>query len=259
MDRSWVESYLQRIGASGHERGGIEALRDLQLAHLRAVPFENLSIHLGEPIVLNPETLVDKIVERNRGGFCYELNGAFATLLEALGFQVAILAARVYGPSGLGPPFDHMALRVELEHPWLVDVGFGAFAHYPVRIDTNVGQPDPAGVVRVERAADGDLDVLLDGQLQYRLDIRPYNLADFVPTCWWQATSPHSDFTRSVTCSVLTDSGRVTLSGAKLIVTKDGSRQEQLLGSDTEILDAYRSHFGISLERVPVLTGRSLR
>src|SRR5579863_4375985 len=113
---TWVESGLSVAGA------GIDGLRVLQLAHLRAVPFENLSIHMGEPILLSLETLFQKIVARRRGGFCHELNGAFAGLLDALGYPVQILSARVFGSAGLGPPFDHMALRVDLEHPWLVDV-----------------------------------------------------------------------------------------------------------------------------------------
>src|ERR1035438_9191196 len=87
----------------------IQALRDLQLAHLLTVPFENLSIHLGEPIVLEQADLVAKVVRMHRGGFCYELNGAFAGLLTALGFRVSMLSARVFGTGGQpGPPFDHM-------------------------------------------------------------------------------------------------------------------------------------------------------
>jgi arylamine N-acetyltransferase len=77
-----------------------------------AVPFENLSIHLAEPISLAEGDLTDKIVRRRRGGFCYELNGAFALLLEALGMRVSRVAARVYGAAGLSPPFDHLALVV---------------------------------------------------------------------------------------------------------------------------------------------------
>ncbi|HKO85179.1 MAG TPA: arylamine N-acetyltransferase, partial [Actinomycetota bacterium] len=82
-----MEAYLARIGGARPWRTDAATLRELQLRHLLTVPFENLSIHLGEPIVLDPEALVDKLVQRRRGGFCYELNGAFATLLAALGFR----------------------------------------------------------------------------------------------------------------------------------------------------------------------------
>lgn len=77
-----VEAYLDRIGAEPSSALDENRLRQLHLRHLLSVPFENLSIHLGEPILLNQEALFDKIVRRRRGGFCYELNGGFAMLLS---------------------------------------------------------------------------------------------------------------------------------------------------------------------------------
>jgi len=97
----------------------------LHLAHLLSAPFENLSIHWHEPIVLTDEALFQKIVLRQRGGFCYELNGLFASLLRTLGFQVEMLSAGVMNKRGeFGPEFDHMTLMVTLAERWLVDVGF---------------------------------------------------------------------------------------------------------------------------------------
>src|ERR1043165_756885 len=110
-----LAAYLARIGVPGPAGADPDALRRLHRAHLAAVPFENLSIHLGEPISLAEDDLLDKIVARRRGGFCYELNGAFALLLESRGAQVTRAAARVYDGEGrLGPPFDHLALVVRL-------------------------------------------------------------------------------------------------------------------------------------------------
>jgi N-hydroxyarylamine O-acetyltransferase len=110
MDHETVLAYLTRIGVTAPADADAASLRLLHRAHQLTVPFENLSIHLAEPIGLDERELVDKIVRRGRGGFCYELNGAFALLLEALGAQVSRVAARVYGEAGLGPPFDHLAL-----------------------------------------------------------------------------------------------------------------------------------------------------
>src|SRR4029079_80756 len=90
-----VEAYLNRINYSGSRKPSAETLRDLQVAHLRNVPFENLSIHAAEPIELDDDALFRKIVENRRGGFCYEANGLFAALLRALGFKVTMLAAGV--------------------------------------------------------------------------------------------------------------------------------------------------------------------
>lgn len=251
-----MDGYLRRIGVAGPVRTDAESLRELQVRHLMSVPFENLSIHLGEPIVLEEAPLVDKLVCRRRGGFCYELNGAFAALLSALGFRVTRLAARVFTPAGgLGPPFDHLALRVDLDEPWLVDVGFGRFSSEPLRLDVRGEQRDPAGAFRVEPAPDGDLDVRLDGEPQYRMEQRPRALGDFEATCWWHRTSPGSHFTRSVVCSLLTERGRVTLSDRTLVRTDRGERDERALGGDAEVLAAYRTVFGIELDRVPSVRG----
>ncbi|MFC9326120.1 arylamine N-acetyltransferase [Kitasatospora sp. NPDC057015] len=250
MDKSRAEAYLARIGADRPEQADLAGLRALQWAHLKAVPFENLSIHLGEPVVLTEEALLAKVVDRRRGGFCYELNGSFAALLTALGYRVSLLGARVFGEQRLGPPMDHLALRVDLDEPWLVDVGFGRFSREPLRLDARGDQADPNGVFSLREHGE-DLDVLLDGSPQYRLEQRPYALADFGPTCWWQTTSPESYFTKSLTCSMSTDDGRVTLSGSRLIRTVGDERQETLLAEE-ETLAAYRTWFGMPLERLPV-------
>jgi N-hydroxyarylamine O-acetyltransferase len=252
VNDSWADAYLTRIGAKRPARPDAEALRELHLRHLLTVPFENLSIHLGEDIVLDSAALVAKIVERRRGGFCYELNGAFAALLSALGFEVEILAARVFGGDGLGVPYDHLALRVG---PWLADVGFGGHTHYPIRLDERGDQADPDGVFRVAETPEGDLDVFKDGTPEYRLETRPRELRDFTTGCWWHRTSPESHFTRSLVCSLLTESGRTTLSGRTLIRTVAGERAEHKLGDDAEVLDAYRTWFGVELDRVPEIGG----
>ncbi|MFJ6939908.1 arylamine N-acetyltransferase [Streptomyces sp. NPDC101132] len=251
LDERQVDAYLQRIGLARPERADAAALAALQRAHLTAVPFENLSIHLDEPVVLEIQALFEKIVTGRRGGFCYELNGLFAALLEALGFRVSLLAGRVFEGERPGPPFDHMALRVDLDEPWLADVGFGRFSMLPLRLDRRGPQDDPAGAFAVAPYGD-QLDVVQDGSPQYRLDPRPYALADFVPTCWWQATSPGSHFRRAPMCSRLTpDGGRATLVGSRLIrTTPDGGRDERTL-TDAELLAAYTAEFGVELKQLP--------
>ena len=246
-----VAGYLARIGLPGATEPSPAGLRVLQERHLATVPFENLSVHLGERIRLDDEALVDKVVRRHRGGFCYELNGAFAALLTALGYRVSLLSAQVYRPDGdLGPPFDHMALRVDLAEPWLVDVGFGRFSQWPVRLAERGPQADPQGVFRVTEVDAGVLDVWCDDRPEYRVESRPRRLRDFAPTCWYHQTSPESHFTRSLTCSLPTTAGRVTLSGTRLIRTEDGRRSEQDL-TESETLATYRDVFGIVLDRVP--------
>jgi N-hydroxyarylamine O-acetyltransferase len=256
LDEQTLRGYLQRIGAERPRVLDDSALAGLHQAHLMTVPFENLSIHLGENISLAEVDLISKIVTRQRGGFCYELNGAFALLLQALGADVMRVAARVYGDGRLGPPFDHLALVVRLpggDDRWLADVGFGDHSTYPLRYDSRLEQDDPGGLFALTDASDGDVDVLRDGQPQYRIEPRVRELADFIPTCWWQQTSPESHFTQNTICSRLTSDGRITLSGRTLIKTSGGARTEQQLETDDAVLAAYHDHFGVTLEQIPTV------
>jgi N-hydroxyarylamine O-acetyltransferase len=254
MDPEIIAAYLRRIAVPPPEVLDAPALAGLHRGHQLTVPFENLSIHLSEPIGLTDDDLITKIITRRRGGFCYELNGAFALLLRALGGQVTMVSARVYGPRGLGPPFDHLALVVRAADgsgPWLADVGFGGHSVYPLLLDSRVPQRDPGGVFLLTDAEDGDVDVRKDGKPQYRIERRERVLADFAPTCWWQQTWPQSHFLQSSVCSRLTEDGRISISGATLIRTAAGIRTEDPLPTDDAVLAAYRHHFGISLDRVP--------
>ena len=147
-------AYLKRINYRGPLAPTAETLRRLQVAHLLSVPFENLSIHTGEPIVLDDDALFEKIVVRRRGGFCYELNGLFAALLRALGFHVEMLSAGVVSQAGeFGPEFDHMTLLVSLAERWLADVGFGdSFSSRYCSTSARAG----AGQARLPHRRDGD-------------------------------------------------------------------------------------------------------
>ncbi|MFF7866361.1 arylamine N-acetyltransferase [Streptomyces qaidamensis] len=273
MNTAQVDAYLHRLGVEHPAWPTVDALRELHLRHLQTVPFENLSIHLGEEIVLEEKRLLDKVVGARRGGFCYELNGSFGALLAALGYDVALLAARVYGDEGrLGIPYDHLALRVRTVDggDWLADVGFGAHSHLPLVFGDRGEQEDPGGTFRIVEAEPdaagvrgghgtveaADLDVFRGGTPQYRLEVRPRVLGDFVAGAWWHSTSPVSHFTRSLVCSRLTqDGGRITLSGRRLTVTAaDGTREVRELETDEEVLGVYRERFGIGLDEVPALS-----
>jgi N-hydroxyarylamine O-acetyltransferase len=211
-----VAEYLDRIECDG-------GLEDLHRAHLLRVPFENLSIHRGEPITLAPEPLFEKIVRRRRGGFCYELNGLFAELLLALGFEVDRLAARVYGPGGaLGIPFDHLCLRVKAEEGvFLCDVGFGDCFVRPLRMEERGEQHDGRTLFRIEDSGE-ERELWMRDRAgawvrQYRFALAPFRLSDFEGACHHHQTSPDSPFTQKRVSSLLTELGRVTLRDDRLI------------------------------------------
>ena len=245
-----IKAYLQRINYEGPLVPGAEILRRLQVAHLRAVPFENLSIHSSEPIVLNDDALFQKIVSRRRGGFCYELNGSFAALLRALGFDVAMLSAQVANAAGdFGPDFDHMTLMVTLADRWLVDVGFGDSFLEPLLLDEESEQLQGHRGYRIVR--EGEFRMLTqrsnggEWKPQYRFTLKPYQYPDYAEMCRYHQTSEQSHFTRSRICSRATPDGRISLSDLRFIETAGGRRQERLLTNEEEYATILRDHFGI--------------
>src|SRR5205823_4704473 len=190
-ERGWmidVAAYVRRIAYAGPLAPTTETLRGLHLAHVLAVPFENLDIGLGRPIALDEAALFDTIVVRRRGGFCDELNGLFAALLRALSFDVALLSARVARPDGgFGPPFDHLTLLVTFPAPEgrrLADVGFGDSFREPLLFQEAIEQPQEGPVYRLTRDAEdwtllrraqGDRDG--PWEAQYRFTTRPHRWA----------------------------------------------------------------------------------
>jgi N-hydroxyarylamine O-acetyltransferase len=249
-----IQAYLDRINYRGPIDPTAQTLRDLQVAHLLTVPFENLSIHSSEPIVLDDASLFDKIVTRRRGGFCYELNGLFAALLRALGFQVDMVSARVANSEGVfGPDFDHMSLLVSLDDRWIADVGFGDSFLEPLLLDHRQEQTQGERAYKI--VADEPYQIMMqresmgEWKAQYRFTLQPYNYADYAEMCRYHQTSPDSHFTKARICTRATPEGRVTLSGMRLITTIHGKeRTERLLKSDAECASILKEYFGVVMK-----------
>ena len=246
-----IPAYLDRINYRGPVDADAETLRQLHVAHLRSVPFENLSIHAHEPVSLDDESLFEKIVTRRRGGFCYELNGLFAALLRALGFQVAMLSAEVANDDGsFSAPFDHMTLMVTLDERWLVDVGFGDSFIEPLRLDERGAQIQGDRAYRLERGDDylvmqqkrSEVDPWKSG---YRFNLTTYQYADYLERCLFHQTSPASHFTQNRICSMLTMNGRISVSDTRFIVTENGVRNDYPVRDDEEYRALLLEHFGI--------------
>lgn len=245
-------AYLARIGYCGPTEPTLATLRALHAAHLLAVPFENLDIVAGRPLSLAREALFDKVVARRRGGFCFELNGIFAELLGALGFEVTLLAAEVARESGVwGPPFDHLALLVTLDEPWLADVGFGrASFREPLRLRER-GPQEIAGAryLVVADGAEHRVRIEVDGEWKdmYRFTLEPRRLQEFEATCRYHQTSPESPFSSVRVCGLVTADGRVTLVGRTLRIVAGDAREERDLEGEESVAEALRERFGLVL------------
>jgi len=247
-----VSSYLARIAYSGPTDPSSETLKQLHRAHLFHVPFENLDIGLKRSIVCDQSRFVHKIVEENRGGFCYEMNGAFAWLLTELGFKATLLSARVGRADGsFGPEFDHLTLRVDLDEPWLADVGFGDSFIDPLKLEPGLEQSEDNGTFRISEK-DGRYIVERKGphpdwKTEYAFTMLPRRLEDFAGMCHYHQTSPDSHFTQNKICTLATPDGRITLTQGKLIVTNHGKREEREVTNEDEWRELLKNKFGVVL------------
>jgi N-hydroxyarylamine O-acetyltransferase len=216
------------------------------------VPFENLDIAARRPIVCDESRFVQKVVSERRGGFCYELNGSFAALLRALGFKATLLSARVpRSEFDEGPEFDHLALRVDLDEPWLADVGFGDSFLEPLRLIPEIEQEQAVGCFRIQSREENRFvmqrfDAKNGWRVQYTFTLEPRALSDFAGMCHYHQASPESHFTQKRICSLPTEDGRITLSESTLIMTRDGRREERVL-TESERNTVLRERFGVSL------------
>lgn len=245
-----IKKYLKRIGYKDTTEPSLEVLSSLQTAHLFSVPFENLDIHNN--IKIDLDNSFDKVVNRNRGGFCYELNGLFYKLLKELGFNAKIVSARVYqGEKGFGAEFDHMTIIVNLNsEEYLVDVGFGDFSYSPLKIILDKEIKDPRYTFKIERYDDVYKIIKQksdDGTFvhKYLFSDVERSINDFKEMCIFHQTSNESHFTQNKICSLPVNGGRITLSGNTLITTTNGKVEKIDLNSDSELKKVLKEYFKI--------------
>jgi N-hydroxyarylamine O-acetyltransferase len=221
-----IGAYLDRISYTGDLTPSLEVLIKLHQAHLLAISYENLDIHLGRYLALDERTFFEKMVIQRRGGWCFEMNGLFAWALQELGFSVTMLSSAVNREKqGANAEHNHLVLLVQLDRPYLVDVGFGNGFLRPLPLEPG-------------RYQQGFLDYRLAweenrwhftnqayGGPGYDFTLQPYRLTDFTTKCHELQTSPDSGFVRVVVCHRFTPEGLLTLRGAVLrTITSAGAR-----------------------------------
>lgn len=250
LDRS---AYLARIGYQGPLTSSVETLRGLHRAHVMTVPFENLDIHLGRPISLDPSDLFRKVVLQRRGGYCFELNGLFALLLEDVGFAVTRLAARVlYGAEGERPR-SHQLLMVKTgANAWIVDVGFGGHGLLePLRLA--IGEEGRQGQECFRLVVGERGEYLLQGERDgLWMDIYSFGLesclpVDYLFASYYHSHSPDSLFTQQRICTMPTPEGRASLIDNVLKVRGHEGTQELHVKSEEQCKTLLQEHFGLTI------------
>jgi N-hydroxyarylamine O-acetyltransferase len=257
-----LDRYLKRIGYDGPREPTERTLAALQRAHILNVPFDALDCLLGNRVTVEPEDAYRKVVDAGRGGYCFELNGLFAWALEEIGFDVKRLAARPLIPvdPGVAEPFAHLALLVELDRRWLVDVGFGyPFAHEPLDLDVRGEQLRDGRRFRISE--DGD-DLLVEelGAEEvraYRFRLEPVEQDEFAPRCRIYSTDPDSVFVRHGPVVRVFDDGWVKVTRTGVAGVRGGRRIDREITDEADWRAALLEHAGLRLEGSYVTSERN--
>ena len=260
-----LPAYLRRVGYHDEARATLETLERLHALHAAAIPFENLSAFIGEPIPLDPASLQRKLVDSGRGGWCFEQNLLFAHVLRAIGFDLATLAARVRwnAPADAPRPRTHMLLSVRLpEGEYLADVGFGGLTlTAPLRLDTGEPQETPHERFRlVERAFDVRLleaEIAGEWQPLYSFDLQPQDLSDYEMSNWYLANHPASHFLAGVIAARSEPGARHAVRSGRYALHRRGAPSEfQPLESVADYRRVLSGPLAIRLPDTPELDRR---
>lgn len=249
-----LEAYLERVALASRVRPDAEGLALLQQAQLRHIPFENFDIHLGRDISLQPAELFDKLVRRRRGGYCFELNGLFARMLEAFGYRPQTYVARVIFGRGSPGPRTHQVLLVRADQrDWLVDVGFGG-PGLRAPLPFEVGREDSQDAERFRLRRDEQLGYVLQKLIAEQwADLYAFELTttlphDFEMANFFMSRHAGSYFRRNRVAAVQRSWGRVTLLNLALSIERDGKSVTRELAGGGQYMSALAEHFGIELD-----------
>jgi N-hydroxyarylamine O-acetyltransferase len=216
-----LQRYFERIAYAGAPQPDLACTTEIMRCHLRTVPFENLDVLAGRGISLAPQDIVEKIIDRRRGGYCYEVNGLFAMALSALGVSWRFVGCRPMTYPARRPRTHMAILATFASEEWLFDVGFGSYGiRAPMRLndagevrqdfDTfQLFQPNEREYQLRAWVNDGWAD-------QYCFDLSHHEWVDFLPANWLNSTHPDTIFMKHLIVMKQTPEGREILFGDRL-------------------------------------------
>jgi N-hydroxyarylamine O-acetyltransferase len=256
-----LDAYLDRIGYTGPRTATIDTLEAVHALHPAAIPLKNLNPLLGWPVALDVESLEAKLVAGGRGGWCFEHNTLFRHALEALGFSVTSLAARVLWNAPPDSPVgarSHMLLLVELGGlRYIADVGFGGnVLTAPLRLEPHVAQSTPHEPHRLMPLDNGFLlEASLVGEWKpfYRFTLEPQFAADYEVSNWYLCHHPSSFFRQTLICARATPEGRYALLNKALAIHRKNETEKRTLADAAALRSCLEMNFGLRLPQSPEL------
>ncbi|MFY0728044.1 arylamine N-acetyltransferase family protein [Pseudomonas sp. NFX15] len=245
--------YLRRLGFDRPPAPTLETLRQLQLRHTGAFPFENLTTLSGEPVLIDLPSIEQKVLHDGRGGYCYELNHLFLALLEELGFDARAISGRVVmgQPEGAWTARTHrLSLVIIDDVRYVTDVGFGGMVPTaPLLLDSRAEQLTPHEPYRIDQHVDGftlRANVAGEWRAMYIFDLQRQEAIDFAVGNWYVSTHPESSFAKQLTVARTGEGWRRTLNNGSFAIHRIGHGSERRQVADVqELVGLLESEFGI--------------
>lgn len=258
-----IEAYFRRIGYTGSPEPTLETLRAIHYHHVTTIAFENITPLLQQPVRLDIPSLMDKLVHQGRGGYCFEQNGLLKHILTTLGYRVTGLAARVRWnvPDEVITPRSHMILRIDLEQPYIVDVGFGGQTLTgPVQLVAEVEQATPHEPFRfIATGAGYTLQALVgeNWRTLYAFELQEQFPPDYEVSNWYVSTNPNSHFVTGLIAARPDHGRRYALRNNQLAVhSLEGESQQRTLATVAELRGVLENDFRLNLANLPGLDQR---
>lgn len=250
-----LDRYLRRIGYAGGARADLETLRAIHACHAASIPFENLSAFLGEPVLLDIDSLERKLLTPGRGGWCFEHNLLLSHVLQDIGFDIQRLAARVRWnvPANVITARSHMLLLVTLGgERYVADAGFGGLTlTAPLRLEPDIEQPTPHEPHRLLLSGDKysmQAKVAGEWQTMYVFDLHPQEIADYEVSNWYLCNHPQSQFVRGLICARAASDKRHALRNTRYAMHfPDGRTERRFIGSVAELKELLRDEFQLAV------------
>jgi N-hydroxyarylamine O-acetyltransferase len=257
-----LAGYLERISFNGEVAPTQDVLGQLLARHVQSIPFENLDVQLGRALTTTPADAYDKIVNRQRGGWCYEQNGLFGWALSEAGFEVTRIAAAVMrADRGDIATANHLCLLVrteDAESHFLVDVGFGGSLFAPIELKESSHEQPPFRL-GLRQTRDGHWQFWEDvGKGEFHFDFQPLPADEeaLAAKCEFLQTSPDSSFVQSLVAQIRLPDSHKTLRGKVYSDATPAGVETSIIESPDELVAVLLDHFRLDVPEVADLWPR---
>lgn len=268
LTESQIKNYFKRLGLSWEEKTepSLALLNQLIEAHQKSVPFESLDVYWNKlPISLKIEDLYHKIVEKNRGGYCFEINTLFVCLLRSLGYDAWSCFCRVVRGMDLHRAVTHGANIVSLEgKTYFCDVGFGgpmpcqavlleSGRHQMIGGEEYWPLQEEHGwwaLMRMRKGSQDDYDsgTLCGEQLEILFHEGLVDPMDYLPLNAYVSEREESIFRQRMRVNLRTDCGYKDIGDMVFTVKENGIVTRKTMESEEERLAVLKEHFGLDLK-----------